>query len=156
MYHDAGEEAMKWIIVDLDDTLCDGKHRKPLAVEKRWDDYHAHLGEDQPRRAEKVLVQAWVRSSSLHRVALVTGRPERYRSETEDWLSKNKIDYDELHMRKDDDFGPNWRHKERVFKNHFFGIRDVVFVLEDQDNVVKMWRGLGLTCFQVQPGDYHG
>jgi hypothetical protein len=27
-------------------------------------------------------------------------------------------------------------------------------VLDDRDQVVTMWRGLGLTCLQVAPGDF--
>ena len=28
------------------------------------------------------------------------------------------------------------------------------FVVEDRDQVVKMWRSLGLTCFQCAKGDF--
>jgi hypothetical protein len=30
----------------------------------------------------------------------------------------------------------------------------IAFVVEDRDKVVAMWRELGLTCFQCQPGTY--
>ena len=30
----------------------------------------------------------------------------------------------------------------------------VLVVFEDRASVVKMWRKLGLTCFQVAPGDF--
>ncbi len=31
---------------------------------------------------------------------------------------------------------------------------DVLCVLDDRDQVVRMWRGLGLVCLQVAPGDF--
>ena len=31
---------------------------------------------------------------------------------------------------------------------------DVIGVFEDRDSCVKMWRALGLTCFQVADGSY--
>jgi hypothetical protein len=30
----------------------------------------------------------------------------------------------------------------------------VLLVLDDRDQVVRMWRELGLTCFQVDYGDF--
>ena len=37
------------------------------------------------------------------------------------------------------------------FETKFF---DVKFVLDDRDQVVEMWRDMGLPCFQVAPGDF--
>ena len=31
---------------------------------------------------------------------------------------------------------------------------DVLCIFEDRSKVVKMWRDLGYTCFQVRDGDY--
>jgi hypothetical protein len=31
---------------------------------------------------------------------------------------------------------------------------DVQFVLDDRDQVVEMWRAMGLTCLQVAPGNF--
>ena len=31
---------------------------------------------------------------------------------------------------------------------------DIKFVLDDRDQVVKKWREIGLSCFQVRPGDF--
>ena len=36
----------------------------------------------------------------------------------------------------------------------FVDIDDVFMTVDDRQKVVDMWRGLGLTCFQVAPGDF--
>jgi len=141
----------KWAIFDLDSTLCDDLHRRPFALEKKWDEYHAFLGLDKARRAEQAVAQAWYGSSYNNMIAIVTGRPGKYMDETVEWLRHHQIPFDELYMRAEKDFRPNWEHKKEVYENHFWD-RDVVFVMEDDDEVVGMWRELGLTCFQVQPG----
>ena len=35
-----------------------------------------------------------------------------------------------------------------------FDIDDVYLVVDDRQKVVDMWRNLGLTVFQVAPGDF--
>ena len=39
-------------------------------------------------------------------------------------------------------------------QEHNFDIGNVLGVFEDRDRVVKMWRDLGITCFQVAEGDF--
>ena len=36
----------------------------------------------------------------------------------------------------------------------FVDIDDVFMTVDDIQKVVDMWRSLGLTCFQVAPGDF--
>jgi len=49
--------------------------------------------------------------------------------------------------------------KDAIVKREIFDreIRDryrILFVLDDRNQVVDMWRELGLTCLQVAPGDF--
>lgn len=39
---------------------------------------------------------------------------------------------------------------DREIKPHF----EVLCVLDDRDQVVRMWRAVGLVCLQVAPGDF--
>jgi hypothetical protein len=34
-----------------------------------------------------------------------------------------------------------------------YKLEDIICVFDDRTKVVNMWRDLGLTCFQVAPGD---
>ena len=86
---------------------------------------------------------------------LLTGREDKYRDFTVDWLQKNGItNYKELYMRKTGDYRKDYVVKKEFFEKHIKPKYDVIFVLEDRDQAVKMWREEGLTCLQVAPGDF--
>jgi hypothetical protein len=44
--------------------------------------------------------------------------------------------------------------KEELYRQHIEGKYNIKFVLDDRQQVVDMWRGLGLTVFQVDEGDF--
>ena len=90
----------------------------------------------------------------LSRIILLSGRPDDCREPTKQFLKKNKIPYDELFMRKSGD-----QRKDAIIKRELYeeNIRDkynVRFILDDRDQVVDMWRQLGLPCFQVNYGKF--
>jgi hypothetical protein len=88
-------------------------------------------------------------------VILVTGRFEKYRSQTETWLAKHHIVYEHLYMRKNGDFRKDTVVKKEYYEKSIRGTFDVLFVLEDRDQAVAMWRkDLGLTCLQVEYGNF--
>lgn len=147
----------QWVIFDLDGTLCDTDHRIHHAKAKRWDAFHAGLLQDRPRRAESILLWALRGNANVDGIALITGRPERYRQQTVQWLGQNDLlqGVDMLLMRPDADFRPATTFKREMYQKYFVAEnREVLFVVEDRDKVVDMWRSLGLTCFHCAPGGY--
>lgn len=44
--------------------------------------------------------------------------------------------------------------KHELFDEHIRDRYRIAFVLDDRDQVVKMWRSLGLTVFQVADGTF--
>mgnify|MGYP003665107274 FL=1 len=75
------------------------------------------------------------------------------------WLSKYCQLYDmdvnpPLFMRKQHDNRADWIVKKELFVDEISNIYDVKFVLDDRQQVVDMWRSLGLTCFQVAEGNF--
>lgn len=52
------------------------------------------------------------------------------------------------------DFRPDWVVKEEIYHNDIEPHFNVHFALDDRDQVVKMWRRLGLTCLQVADGNF--
>jgi len=44
--------------------------------------------------------------------------------------------------------------KKRLFDENIRDDYDVRFVLDDRNRVVDMWREIGLTCLQVDYGDF--
>jgi predicted kinase len=128
------------IIVDLDGTYALMVARGPFDAAK----------------CETDEVNEVVRSIASHypNVILMSGRSEEFRPQTERWLTTNKISYTALHMRAEDDKRKDAVVKQELFAAHVQGQWNVAFVLDDRDQVVHMWRSLGLVCLQVAPGDF--
>ena len=64
-----------------------------------------------------------------------------------------RVPYDDIIMRPISDQSPDHICKYRLFHKNF-EYSDIWFVLEDRKSVVDMWRGEGVTCLQVAPGDF--
>ncbi len=128
------------IVVDLDGTLAIITDRSP---------YDAASCE---RDALNVPVADVV--ARYERVVLCSGRQSEHREQTEAWLAANGIRYDELWMRATGDQRQDSIIKEELYRTHIEPRWNVLFVLDDRQQVVDTWRRLGLTCLQVAPGDF--
>jgi hypothetical protein len=90
-----------------------------------------------------------------HAIVFCSGRDEVCRAETAAWLDLYvDVPYEGLFMRPEGD-----SRKDAVVKREIFDreIRDrwrVIGVFDDRQQVVRMWRALGLTVFQVAEGDF--
>jgi hypothetical protein len=60
----------------------------------------------------------------------------------------------ELHMRSSGDQRKDAIIKRELYDANVAGKYNVLFVLDDRNQVVDFWRSIGLTCFQVAPGDF--
>lgn len=88
-------------------------------------------------------------------VIMMSGRDSVCRQETRDWLAQHQIPYDALFMRAKDDNRKDNIVKRELYEQHIAGKYNVLFVLDDRDQVVDMWRNeLGLTVLQVAEGDF--
>ncbi|QOP66551.1 polynucleotide kinase [Mycobacterium phage MiniMac] len=138
------------IIVDIDGTLAQMTGRSPYD----YSQVHTDVVDDHIR----FLVNAMFRKGVT--VLIVSGRDDECREATEKWLNDNGILYDELHMRPTgavDNHGnklPDYLVKSTLFDENIRGKYNVRFVLDDRNQVVDLWRSLGLKCLQVQPGDF--
>lgn len=85
----------------------------------------------------------------------MSGRKTATRQTTIDCLNRDNVPFDELFMRADGDDRKDNIIKAELFDAHVRDNYDVLFVLDDRDQVVKMWReDLGIKCLQVAPGDF--
>lgn len=146
---------MKWIVVDLDNTLCNDEHRQCHIATKDWNAYHESINGDPPNK--DVLHTLHIMIGPVN-VMILTSRPEDYRKVTEDWLHANEAPYDVMLMRPSGDFIDSTVHKIRALEE-FFGsreevIKNVLFVLEDRNKLVKTFREYGLPCWQVREGNF--
>jgi predicted kinase len=88
-------------------------------------------------------------------IIFVSGRSEKFRAQTEEFFKKNLIDFhSKLFMRKDGDRRPDTIVKYEIYRDSIYGKYDINFILDDRSSVVKLWRDIGLTVFQVNSGDF--
>lgn len=149
----------KAIIVDIDGTVSDNTHRQHFISydPKDWDSFFGDASKDTPYVEAVECVNAF--AASGHDVIFVTGRAEKCRNDTTDWLIERAglrvraLNFS-LFMRQDGDFRHDDAVKREVYERHIYPQWDVRLVLEDRARVVKMWRELGLTCWQVAEGNF--
>jgi hypothetical protein len=86
---------------------------------------------------------------------LMSGREDKFRVQTDRWLTKNGIYYDELYMRTTKDMRGDQIIKRELFDVYVKDKYNILFVLDDRDKVVRMWRhDLNLVVFQVAEGNF--
>lgn len=89
------------------------------------------------------------------KIILMSGREEKSRIPTTNWLKYNTIPYDALYMRTTGDMRKDAVIKKELYEAHVKGHYFVQFVLDDRNQVVDLWRlELGLPCLQVNYGDF--
>lgn len=137
-------------VFDLDGTLCNVSHRRQWVATqpKNWDAWNAGISGDVPNAP--VLDVLHTLSGSF-RIVIVSGRGSEYRMQTEEWLKKYRISYDNLYMRAAGDFRADDEIKselaDQVEKTY-----QIVGVFDDRKKVVDMWIKRGLFVFDVAQG----
>lgn len=94
--------------------------------------------------------------ASYHEIFVFSGRSQVVREKTVEWLHKYDVPCTELVMRAEKDYTPDEVLKLQWLEKYFPGDkkREILFILDDRQKVVDMWRRIGLTCFQVAPGNF--
>lgn len=137
------------ILVDIDGTAAKIHNRSPFD----W----SNVGRDLPNTPVLNVVRAM--RAAGYAVVFLSGRDSAARSETVRWLERylgwsEGPDY-ALFMRARNDMRKDSIVKRELFDAHIRGRYFVELVLDDRDQVVSLWRReLGLTCLQVDYGDF--
>ncbi|MGW5850491.1 phosphatase domain-containing protein [Streptomyces sp. NPDC055254] len=87
-------------------------------------------------------------------IVLLSGRGEEHRPQTESWLRRHQVPYDELWMRAAGDTRRDDVVKAELFDAHVRDRYAVRVSLDDRDRVVAVWRRMGLPTWQVNYGDF--
>ncbi|MEH0417879.1 phosphatase domain-containing protein [Streptomyces sp. B21-083] len=133
------------VMCDIDGTLALMDGRGPYDF--------ARCGEDRlnvPVRAALVSF----RLANDDRIVLLSGRSEEFRPQTEAWLSRHHVPYDELHMRAAGDVRRDDIVKAELFDAHVRHEYAVRVSLDDRDRVVALWRRMGISTWQVNYGAF--
>lgn len=181
---DRGLEGKRWVGSDVITRMHDRYLRKglePVVLEAEiptrqyeanpdlppaWifdiDGTLANMGDRSPYEWHKVGLDScseWVRTI-LHALApsatiiIMSGRDASCRALTESWLRTNDIPYAELHMRAQGDTRKDSIVKAELFDKYVRCSYNVLGVFDDRQQVVDMWRGMGLSVAQVAPGNF--
>ena len=136
------------VIFDLDGTLCNVKHRQQFIAThpRNWDAWNAGILQDSMNVPVGIVFKSLKTTYSKLKTIILTGRTDNYKDETELWLNKNAIQYDELYMRKHDD-----RRDDSVVKGEVVDFLEkkynILCVFEDRKRVVDMWVKRGIWVF---------
>lgn len=131
------------VLVDLDGTLAKMGDRSPYD----W----ARVGEDTLNEPVADVVRRMACDTT---VVALSARDGVAREATEAWLAAHDVPYDELVMRAAGDTRRDATVKAEILDRDILPRYRVSLVLDDRDQVVRMWRDRGLTCWQVADGDF--
>lgn len=133
------------ILCDLDGTLSLLNGRNPFDASK--------CDRDLPNTPVIETVKSMYAAG--YNIIFMSGREDKYREPTEVFIAEHLpgIPY-ELHMRPSND-----GRKDAIVKGELFDANvdekyNVLFVLDDRNQVVDFWRSIGLTVFQVAEGNF--
>ena len=154
------------IIFDLDGTLALIDKRRAISAKPNgkinWKTFFdpENIKLDEPNHS--VIEMARILSQT-HFIQIFSGRSDGTLDKTIDWLLEHNVPYDSLVMRDsstpetlhmpDDILKKGWLEdliKEGVIKS----VDDITCVFDDRDKVVKMWRDMGISTFQVNYGNF--
>ncbi len=143
------------VIFDIDGTLADNSHRQHLVTNGKmlWGKFFEEMGNDTPVQPLVTLCNVLFQSGQ-YEIRLFTGRPEKYRKITEQWLAWNGIPDLPVTMRADGDTRPDSGVKQDMLNGLMEKGRNISFVIDDRQSVVDMWRKNGILCLQCAPHDF--
>jgi len=145
------KELPKAILCDLDGTLAIISGRSP---------YDASCCDELDLPNYPVINCILAMYQKGYEIIFLSGRDSKYRIQTEKFINKyvrtddlSTIKYS-LYMRSEGDIRKDSIIKKELFDEYVKDTFYVEFVLDDRNQVVDLWRSIGLSCFQVNYGDF--
>jgi len=130
-------------LCDIDGTVAQMDGRGPFEWMK--------VDTDEPNQAVIDVVNSVANSTPL---IMLSGRDGVCKEMSRVWLRDNDVRFDNFFIRPAGDNRKDTLIKEEIYNNHIKGKYNVLGVFDDRDQVVHMWRHLGLTVFQVDYGNF--
>ncbi|MDJ0379831.1 hypothetical protein [Streptomyces sp. G-G2] len=136
-------------VFDIDGTLADTAHRQYF-LERRPRDWNGFFGAAPADRPLARGVALAVESGADCEVVYLTGRPERCRADTLDWLARHGLPEGRVWMRGDQDRRPARTTKVDMLRRLARG-REVRMLVDDDELVCDAVRAAG---FRVVRADW--
>lgn len=130
---------VKGAIFDLDGSLCEISHRSPYDTAKCLND----------KPVKYVVEMAKLLSQNGHHIIMVSGREDKFRDLTEEWLAKYVGVEHSLYMRPTGNFKNDALIKEEIYNQFIKDKYDIRAVVDDRLRVCRAWYKLGLPLFRV-------
>lgn len=131
-------------IFDIDGTCAEMKFRGPFEWHKVDTD--------------GVHYWVWKVARALHeagqQIVYLSGRDAACRQLTQGWLDRKGFPPGPLFMRPQRDMRKDSVVKTELFLEQVAPLFNVLGVFDDRDQVVEMWRAMGVRCAQVAPGAF--
>jgi predicted kinase len=139
------ERLPKCIIVDVDGTLALHVSRGPFEYEKCLEDA------PNPRVVEIIKML-----KGTYEIVVCSGREgtEQCHGDTVEWLHRHGITYSAFFIRPEGDTRKDSIIKREILERDILPRWNPVLVVDDRDQVVRMWRDAGLPCWQVADGAF--
>lgn len=151
-YVEPNPELPSCILVDIDGTVASKGSRSAYD----W----CSVGSDTPTFAAAFLntfnaLQEYALGPLKTSLIFFSGRDGCCYEQSRKWLDDNGFQGCPLYMRQPNDQRKDSIIKRELFDAHIRNKFNVLCVFDDRDCVIDMWRNqLGLSCFQVQEGDF--
>ncbi len=131
------------VIFDIDGNLtCSMNGRSPFEWHKVDRDSPNHI----------VIEQVAFHKSKGRRIIVCSGRDACCRALTIEWLNFYGIEFDELHMRPENDYRKDSLIKKEIYLTNIKDKYNVLCVYDDRIQVVMEWHKLGLFVFTTNQG----
>lgn len=138
-------DGLPWaVIVDIDGTIAKCGDRDI------YDGSKAHL--DTPHLDVINIIDAY-RFEYGFKAIIMTGRSEEHREVTEAWV-RDYFGNPPVHMRPAGDKRRDDIVKHELFNHHIRGKYNIAAAFDDRNQVVELWRAMGIRCFQVADGNF--
>ncbi len=136
----------KCVVFDVDGTLALHVTRGPFEYEK--------CSEDAPNPMVVALAQTY--GEQGYEIVICSGREgtKQCHDDTKEWLHRHSIPFSDFFMRPEGDMRKDAIIKREILEQKILPKYAPVLVVDDRDQVVRMWRDAGLTCFQVADGAF--
>lgn len=134
-------------VFDIDGVLSDARHRQRHLEHrpKHWDAFFAGVANDPPLPTGVALAREAAGDCD---VVYLTGRPERCRADTANWLQRHQLPAGRLVMRRERDRRPARTAKLELLTELAVG-RTVAIVVDDDEAVCRAGREAGWTVLQA-------
>ena len=142
------QSGQRCVLFDIDGTLAHNDNRDIYDLSKIKTD----TIDDTVRFLNSII------PNDVH-VIVLSGRTEKdgkldVKQKTIEWLRENGVRFDDIFMRKENDYRNDSIVKQEILEDHIIPKYNILFAVDDRERVVQMMRKMNIVVFQVADGKF--